>query len=95
MKAGAWDAMRDLTKDPATIARRPNVGRRVRVIAGRMLGAEGQVTWHGRDRFARTRYMDSMQSHLANVQGLWGFRVRIQPDAGEPFFIGAEKVCVL
>ncbi len=94
MRQEAWDALADMA--PALVERRPNVGVRVRVIAGKELGAEGVVTWHGRDRFDRSsRYLDDMGRQFVDIRGTRGFRVRVTTDDGEQFFIGADKVCVL
>ena len=92
----AWDALREIAKDEALNARRPTVGRRVRVIEGKNLGAEGTVTWHGIDKFNRTAWRcHDMQATLRELRGQWGYRVRVQPEEGASFFVGAEKVCVL
>jgi hypothetical protein len=92
----AWDALREIAKDPTLNARRPNVGTTVRVIEGKRMGETGTVTWHGIDKFNRTAWRCAdMQAQLRDLRGQWGYRVRVQPEAGESFFIGAEKVCVL
>lgn len=96
MEATAWDALKEIAADPILNARRPKVGTRVRVIEGKKLGIEGEVTWHGIDKFNRTAWRcHDMQAHLRDVRGQWGYRVRVQLEDGESFFIGAEKVCVL
>jgi len=73
---------------------RPSVGKRVRVVSGKHLGDEGQVTWHGVDRFTDTRYLSDAQLHLRDMEGRRGFRVRIQSE-GENFFVSADKVEVI
>lgn len=80
--------LRDVAKD------RPNVGRTVRVIAGRKnVGAVGQVTWHGPDRFDKSRrYCDSYQNHLRDCMGKGGFRVRVKLEDGSQFFTSAANV---
>lgn len=94
MEQGAWDALRKINEDFA--CQRPNVGTTVRVVEGKQLGVVGKVTWHGRDKYNNPyRYCDSMQAHLVDVLGKYGFRVRIETDEGEKFFISADKVWVL
>lgn len=98
MEHGAWEALREISKNPTITERRPNVGTVVRVIAGKRIGVQGRVTWHGPDQLNRAayRYGDEMSHHMRDMRGQWGFRVRVEPDDGsEPFFIAAEKVCVL
>ena len=74
---------------------RPSVGKRVRVVEGRKyLGDEGQVTWHGVDRFADTRYLSDAQLHLRDMEGRRGFRVRIDTGS-DSFFVSADKVEVI
>jgi hypothetical protein len=36
-----------------------------------------------------------MQLQLLDILGQYGFRVRVQPEDEEAFFIAADKVCVL
>jgi len=97
MEQGAWDALKSLSINPTITERRPTIGRRVRVIGGRKLGIEGTVQWHGQTQYTRRayRYCDSMQAHMLDLMGLYGFRVKIRSDEGETFFLDAEKVCVL
>lgn len=78
-------------------AKSPRVGATVRVKEGRKhLGVVGQVTWHGRDNFSNAyRYCDGWQAHMRDANGTWGFRVRVQPEDGESFFIAADKVEVV
>ena len=98
MEHGAWEALRAISQDPRITARRPNAGCTVRVIEGKRLGMVGRVTWHGINRFNRAafRYGDDMTGHLRDLHGQHGYRVRVQPEDGSaPFFIAAEKVCVL
>ncbi len=73
---------------------RPFVGRLVRVVEGRKHhGKIGHVVWHGRDQFNRTAFRYGDPS-LTEVCGTWGYRIGIQTDHGEKFFIGAHTVFV-
>jgi hypothetical protein len=97
MRQEAWSALKSLSIDPTITERRPTVGRRVRVIEGKKLGAVGTVQWHGQTQYTLRayRYCDSMQAHMLDLMGRHGFRVKIRSDEGETFFLDAEKVCVL
>jgi hypothetical protein len=97
MDSGAWDALRALSIEPTITQRRPNVGTRVRVIEGKNIGLEGLVSWHGQTIYTRKafRYCEPMQAHMLDLQGRYGFRVKVRGDDGEEFFIDADKVCVL
>jgi hypothetical protein len=93
MRQEAWDVLRDIA--PSISAARPTVGQMVRVVEGKHRGTVGRITWHGRDKFTHAfRYGDAMQHHMTDMMGAWGFRVRIQPEQGEPFFVAAERVIV-
>ena len=73
---------------------RPSVGKMVRVTAGKHSGAEGRVTWHGRDKYSDTRYVTAAQQLLRDIEGRRGWRVRVQ-DEFQSFFVDANKVQVL
>lgn len=77
-------------------AYRPFVGRVVRVAEGRKhKGKIGRVTWHGVDKFSQAfRYGDAS---LTEVIGRHGYRVGIEMENGERFFVPASytMVCVL
>lgn len=72
----------------------PAVGKTVRVTQGKHSGTVGRVTWHGRDRYANWRTCTDAQAHLRDLQGRWGFRVRVQTDS-ESFFVAADQVEVV
>jgi hypothetical protein len=90
MGALSSDGFCDLLRDIA--ATRPAVGMLAKVTEGKRAGTMGRITWHGVDRFASNRYLDDAQRHLRACMGTWGFRVRIAPEAGEAFFVSAEKI---
>lgn len=93
MHNGAWEALREVA--PLIAAARPCVGRVVQVRSGKRRGVIGTVTWHGTDRFTHAfRYGDEMSRHFTDIAGAHGFRVRVQPNEGEAFFVAAEKVMV-
>jgi hypothetical protein len=73
---------------------KPSAGRRVKVCSGKKhLGESGVVTWHGKDKFGSgDRYHSDVQAALSNAIGRIGYRVRIQPENGEPFFVSADYV---
>lgn len=75
---------------------RPFVGRRVRVIGnGVHQGRVGIVTWHGVDTFRGRQYGDSFTRAAREVQGRYGYRVRVKPDDdGAQFFVSADAVMV-
>lgn len=78
-------------------AYRPLVNSIVRVIEGRKhFGKIGRVTWHGVDQFRGRRYGDSYTLAAQEAMGRYGYRVCIQTDDGERFFIPADytMVCV-
>lgn len=86
------DALQKLVNDWAKD--RPNKGRRVRVARGmRHIGKEGMVFWHGFDRYQNPfRYGDSAVHFMIEVCGTRGYRVGVQTDEGEKFFVNAEYV---
>jgi len=94
---GKWNALRVIAADESIAARRPNPGRRVRVVCGKRIGAEGTVTKHfvGAYDTRKWRYGDSMSHHLRDIEGRYGYTVQVREDNGETFFVAAEKVCVL
>ncbi len=59
-------------------------------------GKVGRVTWHGLDQFSRDawRYGDSYSHALREVRGRYGYRVGIETEAGERFFVPADSVMV-
>ena len=76
-------------------ADRPFVGSVVRVDQGKHRGKLGRVVWHGVDRFSKAgRYGGPDVQALREVRGRWGFRVGIQTDGDERFFVNAEHVMV-
>jgi len=76
---------------------RPSVGKRVRVVEGRKhLGKEGEVFWHGIDKYDSNRYYKTAaQQMMSEAMGRMGYRVGIRTDEGETFFTGADKVEVI
>lgn len=76
---------------------RPSKGKRVRVTSGRKYkGVEGVVVWHGLDKFSNPhRFYDSAQITMSEIMGRNGYRVKIQPDNGQPFYVSADWVVVL
>ena len=77
-------------------ARRPSVGKTVRVVSGKKhIGKSGQVIWHGEDKFYSTRYRADAQESMREAMGLHGFRVGIKTADGEKFFVGADKVEII
>jgi hypothetical protein len=96
METTFWDAMKVIAADPRVNAQRPNKGTTVRVIEGKRMGVVGLVTWHGVNKRAFAwKYCSDAQASLREVNGRYGYRVRVHPEGEEPFFIDAEKVCVL
>ena len=85
---GAWQQLAtDLDKTC------PRVGKIVKVTSGKHSGKVGKVIWHGRDRYSDAfRYASEAQAHLRDLAGTYGFRVGIQMESGECFFVGADKV---
>ena len=76
----------------------PRKGAQVWVTGGRKhKNKEGKVFWHGRDTFDRFphRYHDSYQAQMSDCMGTYGFRVGIQTEDGEKFFVPGEQVTVL
>jgi hypothetical protein len=77
----------------------PSVGKRVRIVQGRKhRGLTGRVTWHGEDRYymaAHRRFWSDAQAALNEARGRQGWRVRIQPDAGDAVYVNAAYVEVL
>jgi hypothetical protein len=73
---------------------RPSVGCTVKVVKGRKhVGETGKVAWHGKDKYLNMdRYQTDVQVALADAIGKIGYRVRIQPEYGEAFFVSAEYV---
>jgi hypothetical protein len=90
----AWNALFASVAD-----QRPSVGKLVRVVDGRKhKGEEGRVVWHGEDRYymaQHRRFMSDAQSALNEARGRNGWRVRIQPEEGESFFVNAAYVEVI
>ena len=76
---------------------RPFKGAGVRIFKGRKhKGKEGIVFWHGLDKFANTfRYGSPNSQALAEVQGRHGYRVGIETEDGEKFFVPAEYTTIL
>jgi hypothetical protein len=86
----AWQALAD---DLA--GQRPSVGKTVKVTSGKSSGIVGKVTWHGRDKFAKDYYATDAQLTLREFEGRRGYRIRVQPEAGDAFFVDADKVEVI
>lgn len=76
---------------------RPSVGKTVKVVKGRKhLGVTGKVIWHGEDTFDdSTRYLDSAQLYLREIEGRRGYRIRIESETEGKFFLNADYVEVL
>lgn len=76
---------------------RPSVGKTVKIVKGRKhLGETGLVTWHGKDRYMNMdRYYTDVQAAMAYAIGKIGYRVRVQPESGEAFFVSADYVEVV
>jgi hypothetical protein len=76
--------------------KRPDVGKRVTVNSGKHKRKCGIVTWHGVNKFSDAwRYGNDAEISLREAMGKFGYRVRIQPDEGEPFFVEANNVTVV
>lgn len=77
-------------------ADRPFVGRTVRVDRGKKhVGKIGRVTWHGLDKFSTAfRYGSPDSASLTEVRGRYGYRIRVQTEQGESFFVPADYVMV-
>lgn len=75
----------------------PRVSKLVKVVKGRKhVGEYGRVTWHGKDKYYDGwRYMSGMQVALADAIGRIGYRVRVQVESGESFFVNADYVEVI
>lgn len=76
---------------------RPSVGKRVVVTDGKKYkGKIGIVRWHGVNKYSDAfRYADNAQSAMREITGKWGYRVRVETDNGESFFVDADKVEVV
>jgi hypothetical protein len=90
--AAGWQKLADSVE-----SKRPIVGRRVRVTVGRKwIGTEGTVTVHWRDHGAAAwRYGSDANFHLRDMQGTYGFRVKVRKDDGAEFWCDADKVEVI
>jgi len=74
---------------------RPNVGCRVTVVEGRKhIGKTGEVFWHGKDAYSKSRYGSPFQNSCSNIVGTYGFRVGVKTEEGEKFFVPANYVKV-
>ena len=93
MNHDAWEALREVW--PTFTAARPAPGRLAVVIEGKRAGARGTIFWHGKDRFTDAyRYAEEFQRHLLDAKGAYGFRVGIESNDGQRFFVAADKVIV-
>jgi hypothetical protein len=93
MNHDAWETLRSIV--PVFAATRPDLGRMAVVMQGKRAGVRGTIFWHGKDRFSQAgRYMEEFQRHLLDVKGSYGFRVGIESNTGERFFVAADKVLV-
>lgn len=71
----------------------PVKGKRVEVIRGKHKGLCGMVIWHGVDRYSHAgRYGSDMSDALRVARGVYGFRVRVQPENGPAVFVAADAV---
>lgn len=87
----AWQALADTCK-----AQFPSVGKSVKIVDGRKhKGKMGIVTWHGVNKFVSRQYWTDAQYHLRDMQGRYGFSVRIKTVTGETFFVPAEYTEVI
>ena len=75
---------------------RPSVGKNVVVTEGRKhIGKRGKVFWHGLDKYSHAfRYGGDATLALRQVEGRYGFRIGIESENGERFFINADHVHV-
>lgn len=74
----------------------PGRGKTVRVVSGKKhINKTGVVFWHGPDKFANTRYKSDAQLMLRDLSGREGFRIGVETQDGEKFFIAAERVEVI
>lgn len=78
-------------------ADRPSVGVRVEVVDGRKhKGKAGKVFWHGRDGYSGAwRYGSDFEKSCRDIRGTYGFRVGVETDAGEKFFVPATHIKLL
>lgn len=97
MDQQAWDALREISLDPDIRAQRPDKGKHVQVITGKRSGIQGVVVWHGVGKFdqKKWRYGSPMADHFTNIQGRYGFSVRIRSDDGALFYTSADNVTVI
>ena len=85
---GSWQALANTVS-----ANRPSVGRTVVVTRGKHTGATGVVVWHGLDKFSDAFRYGSDSSHaLREMNGTFGYRVKVQPEEGDGFFVRADYV---
>ncbi len=77
-------------------ANRPSVGKTVKVVSGRKhLGAVGVVVWHGIDKYAPPLADSYEQAFLAERVGRLGYRIKVQSETGEAFFVSADYAEVI
>lgn len=97
MDSSVWDFLRQVSEQGDIYRQRPDVGRIVKVIKGRKhLGDVGIVKWHGRDKYdTNSRYRTDAQECLHEMIGRLGFRIKIDTESGDSFFISADYVEVI
>lgn len=89
-----WDALRDAA--PSCEARRPSVGKRVRVLHGHQQGGVGTVKRHMRRYSNLFKYLPPGNAHLAEMCGTHGFVVLVEFDDQRPRkWIKANEVEIL
>jgi hypothetical protein len=84
------EGLKNLYREVAN--KRPQIGMRVRVIGTRKhKGKEGKIFWHGEDRYyGASRYGDNYQQMMRQCMGRHGYRVGIETESGEKFFVKAD-----
>ena len=55
----------------------------------------GVVFWHGPDKFNQRRYGSDISNLVSDIAGTFHYRVGIETEDGERFFIAAENVVVI
>lgn len=75
---------------------RPSAGKRIRVTRGKRKGVEGRVEIHQLSKFGKPyRYGSEASNHMKDLVGRSGWVCLIRTDAGESFWIDADKTEVL
>jgi hypothetical protein len=97
MDSSVWDALKQVSDHGNVYKQRPSVGKAVKVIEGKKhLGAVGTVRWHGIDKYdTSAQYMTDAQVCLRDMIGRLGYRIKIETESGESFFVSADYVEVI